>query len=58
MTYNKKDLIIEKRKDGLEGSLLRMLFATEIGFPKILVTILPQNASNVNIESTEKPKQL
>ena len=46
----------KKRKDSLEGSLVRVLFAAELEFPKALR--LPQNASNVIIESTGKSKQL
>ena len=42
----------------MEGSLVQELFAAELEFPKILVPRLPQNASNVNIESTGKYKQL
>ena len=48
----------KKRKDSLEGSLVRVLFAVKLEFPKILVPRLPQNASNVNIECTRKRKQL
>ena len=40
----------KKRKDSLEGSLDGVLLATELEFPKILVTSLPQHTSNVNIE--------
>ena len=47
-----------KQKGSLEGSLVRVLFAAELEFPKILVPRLPQNTSNVNIESTGKSKQL
>ena len=47
-----------KRKDSLEGSLGRVLFADELEFPKILVSRLPQNTSNVNIESPGKSKQM
>ena len=32
----------KKRKDCLEGSLDRVLFAAELEFPKILVPRLPQ----------------
>ena len=39
----------EKRKDRLEGSLVRVLFAVELEFSKILAVTLSQNASNVNI---------
>ena len=48
----------KKRKDSLEGSLDRVLFAAELEFPKILVPRLPQNTSNVNTECTGKSKQL
>ena len=48
----------KKRKDSLEGSLDRVLFAAELEFPKILVTRLPQNLSNVNNECAGKSKQL
>ena len=37
----------KKRKDSLEGSLVRVLFVAELEFPKILVPSLPQNTSNV-----------
>ena len=47
-----------KRKDSLEGSLVRILIAAELEFPKIIVPRLPQHTSNVNIESTKKSKQL
>ena len=45
-------------KDGLEGSLVRVLFATELEFSKFLVPRLPQNTSNVNIESIGESKHL
>ena len=48
----------KKRKVSLESSLVRLLFAAEFEFPKILVRRLPQNTSNGNIESTGKSKQL
>ena len=48
----------KKRKDSLEGSLDRVLFAAELDLPKILVPRLPQNTSNVNIEYAKKSKQL
>ena len=48
----------KKRKDSLEGSLDRVLFATELEFQKILAPRLPQNTQNVNIEYAEKLKQL
>ena len=44
-------------KDSLEGSLVRVVFAAELVFHKILVPRLPQNTSNVNIEITGKSKQ-
>ena len=44
----------KKRKDSLEGSLDRALFAAEFEFPKILVPRLPKHASNVNIECAGK----
>ena len=37
---------------------MRVLFATELELPKILVPRLPKNTSNVNIKSTGKSKQL
>ena len=40
----------KRRKDSLGGSLDRVLLATELELPKILVTRLPQHTSNVNIE--------
>ena len=46
----------KKRKDGLEGSLMRVLFAAELEFPKILVPRLPQNTPNVTIEKYWKIK--
>ena len=39
----------KKRKDSLEGSLDRVLIATELEFPKTLVPRLPQHISDVNI---------
>ena len=48
----------KKRRDSLEGSLDWVLFAAELEFAKILVPRLPQNSSNVNIESAGKSKQL
>ena len=44
----------KKRKDSLEVSLDRVLFAAELEFPKILVRRLPLHTSNVNIECAEK----
>ena len=40
----------KKRKDSVEGSLDRVLFAAELEFLKILVPRLPQHTSDVNIE--------
>ena len=48
----------KKRKDSLEGTLVGVLFAAELEFPKILVPRLLQHTSNVNIETTGKSKQL
>ena len=48
----------KKRKDSMEGSLVRVLFEVELEFPKILITRPPQNASNINIKGTVKGKQL
>ena len=39
----------KKRQDSREGSLVRVLFAAELEFPRIPVPRLPQNTSNVNI---------
>ena len=47
-----------KRKESLEGSGDRVLFAAELELPKILVPRLPQISSNVNIECAGKSKQL
>ena len=44
----------EKMEGSLEGSLDRILFATELEFPKVLVTRLPQNSLNVNNECAKK----
>ena len=44
----------KKRKDSLEGSLDRVLFASELEFPKILAPRLPQQTSNVNIQYASK----
>ena len=41
--------------DNLEGSLVLVLFVAELDFPKILVPRVPQDTSNVNIESSGKP---
>ena len=40
--------------DNLEGSLVLVLFVAELDFPKILVPRLPQDTSDVNIESSVK----
>ena len=44
----------KKRKDSLEVSLDRVLFAAELEFPKILVLRLPQHTSIVNTECAGK----
>ena len=45
----------KKRKDSLEGSLDRVLLATELEFPEILlVPMLPQHTSNVRLECIGK----
>ena len=44
----------KKHKDSLEGSLDRVLHATELEFPNILVPRLPQHTSDVNIECAGK----
>ena len=44
----------KKRKDNLEGSLDRVLFAAELEFPKVLVIRLPQHTSDVNNECAGK----
>ena len=46
----------KKRKDGLEGSLGRVLITAELDFLKMLVLSLSQNSSNVNIECAMKSK--
>ena len=48
----------KKQKDTLKSSLVRVLFAAAIDFAKILILRLPQNTSNVNIESSGKSKTL
>ena len=50
--------IIRNGKIIWKGSLVRILFAAELEFPKMLLPRLPQNTSSVNIESTRKSKQL
>ena len=47
----------KKRKDSLEVSLDRVLLATELGFPKMVVPGLSQHTSNVNIECAGKSEQ-
>ena len=44
----------KKRKTSLEGSLDRVLLATELEFPKILEPRLPQHTSDGNIECAGK----
>ena len=44
----------QNQKDNLEGSLVLVLFVAELDFPKTLVPRLPQDTSNVNIESSGK----
>ena len=51
-------LLGNERKDSLEASLNRELFAAELEFTKMLVPRLLQNSSNVNIECAGKSKQL
>ena len=48
----------KKQKGSLECSLDRVLFSTELEFPKIVVPRLPQITSNVNNEFDGKSKQL
>ena len=52
-TYNHSH---KKRKDSLEGSLDRVLFAAELESPKILVPRLPQHTSNVNTDCLNVPE--
>ena len=49
--------IVIRTKRYLEGSLDQALFVAKLGFPRTLVSRLPQNLSNVNFESTGKSKQ-
>ena len=58
MINHKTEHSHKKRRDSLEGSLVRVLLATELEFPKTLVLRLSQNTSNVNIECAGKSKQL
>ena len=44
----------QNQRDNLEGSLVLVLFVAELDFPKILVPRLPQDTSDVNIESSVK----
>ena len=44
----------KKRKDSLEGSLDRVLFAAELDFLKIPVPKLPRHTSDINIEYAGK----
>ena len=44
----------QNQRDNLEGSLVLVLFVAELDFPKTLVPRLPQDTSNVNIESSGK----
>ena len=56
-----RQLNMSIRKDSLEGSLDRVIFAAELEFPKILVPRLPQHISDVNTDcagKSEWPKQL
>ena len=46
----------KKRKDSLEGSLDRVLFAAELKFPTILVPRLPQHTSDLKTECAGKTK--
>ena len=52
----------KKQKDILKSGVGRVLFATELEFPKILVPrVVPHHTSNVHIECTrisERSKQL
>ena len=48
----------KKRKDSLEGSLERVLFAAKLEFSKILAHRLLQNTRNANTICCEKSKQL
>ena len=48
----------KKRNYSLENSLVRVLYAAEIELPKIIKPRLPQNTSNLNIESTGKSKKI
>ena len=47
-----------KKKDSVEGNQDGVLFPAELEFPKTLISRLPQNTSNVNIECARKSKQL
>ena len=59
LLMNGKSAIIKKhshkkRKDSLDGSLDRVLFAAELEFSNILIPRLPQHTSNVNNECAGK----
>ena len=56
--YSDLDHSPKTQKDSLEGGLVQVLPAAELESTTILVTRLPQNASNVNIEGMGKGKQL
>ena len=58
MINHKTEHSHKKRRDSLEGSLVRVLLATELEFRKTLVLRLSQNTSNVNIECAGKSKEL
>ena len=45
-----------KWNDSIEGSLDRVLFEGDPGFPKSLMPRIPQNTSNINTECAGKPK--
>ena len=48
----------QKRKDSLEGSLDRVLFAAELEFLKVVVSRLPQHTSNLNTDCAGKSEWL
>ena len=48
----------KKWSNNLEGSLDRVLFATELEFLKMLVPRLPEHTSNVNTEFAGKSEWL
>ena len=51
---NANILSYHNQRDNLQGSLVLVLFVAELDFPKILVSRLPQDTSNVNMESSGK----